>query len=158
VKGKPKVTIKADDCGVSVRGWDKNEVRYVLTSMGPADDGESQVTDSQNGNSVEINVSDAGSDDFFGSGTKRLEVFVPKRSDLDITTEGEIRLDGVSGEMNLNGSDGEIDVRDSSGSLKLSADDGLVRVLGFNGELDSSTNDGDVFLEGDFSKLASRAV
>ncbi len=158
VKDKPKITIKADDCGVSVRGWEKNEVRYVLTSMGAIDKNADQVTDSQNGNSISINVPDSDDDDFFRHEAKRLEVFVPKNSDLEITTEGEIRLDGISGELNVNGSDGEIDVRDSSGRLKLSADDGLVRILGFNGELDSTTNDGDVFLEGDFSKLVSTAT
>lgn len=157
VKGKPKITINAEDCGISVRGWDKDEVRYVLTSMGVSDEDRSEVTDSQDGNSVKINVSEGGNEGFFGSGTKRLEVFVPKKSDLEISTSGEIRLDGVSGELNISGNDGNIDIRDSSGNLKLSANDGLLRILGFSGALDSTTSDVDVFLEGDFSKLTSNA-
>ena len=33
VKGIPKVTIDAKGCGVKVTGWDKQEVRYVVTKV-----------------------------------------------------------------------------------------------------------------------------
>ncbi len=156
VSGKPKVVIEAPECEISVRGWDKNEVRYVVTRLGSQlNDEQVNVTDSQESKSVNIKVDSDSSGPF---GTTRLEVFVPKNSDLDITTDDEIRLEGVSGELNIKGGDGEINVRDSSGKLKLMSEDGQVRVLGFTGDIDSNTGDGDVYLEGDFASLTSNSV
>ena len=83
---------------------------------------------------------------------------MPKKSNLKITTDGEIRLEGVSGEIELNGVDGAINVRDSDGKLNIAAVDGLVRVLGFKGELDTKAVDGTISLEGDFQKLSAQTV
>ncbi|MCU0238733.1 MAG: hypothetical protein MUC29_04765 [Pyrinomonadaceae bacterium] len=87
----------------------------------------------------------------------RLEIFVPKKTNLKITSNEEIRLEGVSGNLEIFGDDESINVRDSEGTLKLSNADGRVRVIGFKGELDAATADGQVFLEGDFSKINAKA-
>ena len=164
VKGMPKVSIEARDCGVKVRGWDKPEVKYVLTELAgrqsrtPVSITE-DVTDSNVNLKVVNNTRASGRDNFNSDADRvRLEVFVPKRSNLKITTNGEIRLEGVSGDIELNGVDEAINVRDVDGKLYLSSVDGEVRVIGFKGDLDSKTVDGDVYLEGDFSSITGTAV
>jgi hypothetical protein len=160
----PKVSIEAKDCGVKVRGWDRPEVKYVLTELAgrrsrtPVSIAE-DVSDSSVSLKVVNNTGASGRDNFNSDADRvRLEVFVPKRSNLKITTNGEIRLEGVSGEIELNGVDEAINVRDVDGKLYLSSVDGEVRVIGFKGDLDSKTVDGDVYLEGDFSSITGTAV
>jgi hypothetical protein len=88
----------------------------------------------------------------------RIEVYVPRKSNLKILTDGEIRLDGVSGDIELTGEDESINVRDVDGHLNLTANEARVRVIGFKGDFDSKTACGDVFLEGDFKKLSAKAT
>jgi DUF4097 and DUF4098 domain-containing protein YvlB len=163
VKGAPKVTIDAPGCSVRVRGWDKQEVQYNVI----------QITDSRNRTPIQTNENHTDSTvnikvvspykdtpPFLGDSPNRvrIEVFVPKKSDLKITTNGEIRLEGVSGEIDLSGDQESIDVRDVDGKMHVSTACGQVRVIGFRGELDAKTTEGNVYLEGDFDKLAAHAA
>jgi hypothetical protein len=163
VKGTPKVTITAKGCGVRVRGWDKSEVQYSVTEIARRRDREPvTVSESNKDSNVTLNVTNPVNDSHpFGSFDDaervRIDVFVPRKSNLKIATDGEIRLDGVSGEIDLKGEDEAINVRDADGQLNLTAADGQVRVIGFKGDLNSQTADGDVFLEGDFQKLTAKA-
>ncbi len=165
VKDIPKVVIDAKGCGVSVRGWDKAEVKYVLTEFEdsrnrtPATVTENQTSDGVNLKVVNNDKKESNDNRFyFGPGRLRIEVFVPKKSNLKVITDGEIRLDGVSGDIDLDGGNESINIRDVDGTLRLAANDGQVRVIGFKGEFDSETVDGDVYLEGDFSKLSAKAI
>ena len=164
VKGTPKVSIEAKGCAVKVRGWDKPEVKYVLTELaGRRNRTPVTVTEDATDSGVNLKVTNNGrvSRDvyFYGdSDLVRIEVFVPKKSNLKIVTNGEIRLDGVSGDIELNGVDESINVRDVDGKLNLSSVDAQVRVIGFTGELDSCTADGDVYLEGRFSRITGNSA
>lgn len=163
VKGVPKVTIDAKGCGVKVSGWDKQEVRYVVTKIAttkvpaPVDVKEEQTSAGVNLTVVNKDP-DANAGNFFDDLNRiRVEVYVPKKSDLKIITNGEIRLEGVTGEIDLVGADEAINVLDAGGKLHLASGDGRVRVIGFNGDLVSNTTDGDVYLEGRFDKLSAKA-
>lgn len=159
VKGTPKVSVEAKGCSVKIMGWDRNEVKYVLTEVeGPPDRKPLAVDEAVTDSTVSLKVLNnerAARDMYFGGGSDsvRIEVFVPRKSNLKIVSNGEIRLDGVSGEIDLSGVDEAIDIRNVDGKLKLSAVDGQVRIIGFSGELDSKTGDGDVYLEGNFSRI-----
>jgi hypothetical protein len=88
----------------------------------------------------------------------RLEVFVPRKTDVSVATEKDIRVEGINGKIDLDGSDSSVSVRDSEGTLKLNAGNGLIRVVGFKGDLDLETSDAEVYLEGDFAKINSCAA
>ena len=88
----------------------------------------------------------------------RLEVFVPKKSNLKITTEGEIRLEGVSGKIDLKGGDEAINIRDGEGQLTLSSTDARIRVIGFSGDIDAKNQDGTMNFEGDFQNFSAQTV
>lgn len=158
VKGTPKVSIDARNCSVMVRGWDKPEVQYTIKkfsrrSTSPLD---YKVTSADS--VVNIRIVNPEDGEITGENNVRMEVFVPKKSDLKITTDGEIRLENVSGELELNGADEAINIRDSGGKLRVSVADALVRIVGFSGELDAKSIDGETYLEGDFQKLAARTA
>jgi DUF4097 and DUF4098 domain-containing protein YvlB len=105
VKGTPKVKVEARNCAVFVRGWDKPEVQYTITRLSksrapmPLD-----LKATVNGSEVDIkilSVSNAAHNADFSDemNRTRIEIFVPQKSDLKITTTGEIRLEGVSARL-----------------------------------------------------------
>lgn len=162
VKGKPTVTVNARGCAVTVRGWDKDEVHYRVTQV--ADTRRSspiEMNETHSESKVDLNVVTEDADGrpvppMFDRSRVRVEVFVPQRSNLNITTDGSIRIDGVSGDVKLDGEDEAINVRDVEGRLTVSNGDGHIRVIGFRGEMDAETGDGLISLEGDFQKLNAR--
>jgi DUF4097 and DUF4098 domain-containing protein YvlB len=155
VKGSPKITVDAKKCTVRVRGWDKQEVRYVLTEFsGHRDRTPATVTEEQTASGISLKVVTVDHDD---SENSRLEIFVPRKSDLKISAEGEIRLEGVSGSIELIGDKGAIDVRGSDGKLNISNTDGTVRIIGFRGDLIAKTESGEVYMDGDFNQISGDA-
>lgn len=163
VKGAPTVTINAEPCAVKVLGWDKNEVRYRVVQIVEPRGGEPlKVTETHTDSEVNINVEEVNTNRgnrSYGNGVRtRIEVFVPRKSNLKINTGREIRIEGVTGNVDLVGADHPINVIDVEGSLKLRNIDGLVRVIGFRGEIDAETTDGALNLEGDFRRLKARAA
>ena len=164
VKGTSKVTIDAIGCSVRVHGWDKQEVQYTVTQI--ADRRSSspiQVAQSHSDSTVNIKIDNKSTDSHFDNshndltGT-RIEIFVPKKSNLKIASNGEIRLDGVSGELEVSGDSEPVNIRDSQGKLTVTNKDGRVRVIGFDGDVDARTADGEVYLEGTFSSLKGQAA
>jgi|GEM_PF-583451 len=149
VKGVPAVDIHANNCDVIVHGWKKSKVKYSL----------SQINRSRSTKPIELRAADEKNISIkvraraFGQSGMRLEVFVPKKSQLEIHSGREIRLDGVSGDLKLVGGRNSVNVRDSSGNLNVITYSGMIRVLGFDGEVKSKTMSGPVMLEGDFEKI-----
>jgi len=162
VKGTPKVVIEAPKCKVLVRGWDQSSVKYVLTESRTNNSKPMVVNEDVGERNVSLTVAEParpGLRERWGEDNViRLEVFVPKKSDLLVETNEEIRLQGVSGELELIGADEPISVRDAEGVLKLTSENGLVRVVGFKGKLEMESSDSEVYLEGDFEKINSHSA
>ena len=160
VKGTPKVTIEAKGCSVRVKAWDKPEVKYVLTET-ETRRGRTPLSVTETAGDANVTLKVAGNErasrDMFFNGDSdsvRIEVFVPRRANLKIVSNGEIRMEGVSGDVDLTGVDEAIDVRNTDGKLRITAADALVRVIGFKGDVDARTVDGDVYLEGSFTSIS----
>ncbi|HEX3101940.1 MAG TPA: hypothetical protein VHQ01_09120 [Pyrinomonadaceae bacterium] len=164
VKGVPKVTVDAKGCSVKVQGWDKSEVQYRIIQFSDSRNRSPlNITENHSDSAVTIKVENpdgnAKSGNFLDEGVRvRIEIFVPRKSNLKISANGEVRLDGVSGDIDLAGGDESINVRDVSGNVHVASGDGRIRVVGFSGDMDARTNDGEVYLEGDFSKLSGKAA
>jgi hypothetical protein len=154
VKGTPKVIVEAKNCSVIVRGWEKSEVKYSLTKITrsaqtPQTSGLNVEKDDSR---VKIKVTDINQQNRY-----RLEIFVPRKSNIKITTDKEIRLDGVSGDLELSTPSDAINVHDSDGKLNVATVNGRVRVIGFQGEVNSATVEGMISLEGAFTKFSANA-
>ncbi|CAN5839219.1 hypothetical protein BH20ACI4_BH20ACI4_26810 [soil metagenome] len=159
VKGKPKIRIEAEDCDITVRGWDSPEVKYEFTHISKNKTPTPVEVKSEKKNSdIFIKVSSSGEDGFpMGNRLLRLEVFVPKKSDLKIVTNGEIRLENVTGEIDLSSGESSINVRDSDGAVVLNSSEGKIRVIGFKGDVRVETVAGDIYLEGVFDKITANS-
>ena len=161
VNGVPKVTIDGKGCSVSIRGWDKSEVRYSLTQVSSTSDHSPlKISEDHTDSAVNISVDDpAASKAYLDNELKRvhIEIFVPRKSNLKIKANGEIRLEGVSGDVSLTGGEDSINVRDVDGILQVANSDGRIRVIGFRGEINAESSGGSISLEGDFQKLKAHA-
>lgn len=161
MKGVPRVTVNAHGCAVKVIGWDRSDVQYSVTQFSERRNRKPvEIKESHTDTTMDLTVQNgdadaAGGDMFGGLSRTRIEVYVPRKTNLKISTDGEIRLEGVSGEVDLTGEDQSINVRDVDGKLKITNADGVVRVIGFKGELVGRTEDGSMNLEGEFSKLSA---
>jgi DUF4097 and DUF4098 domain-containing protein YvlB len=168
VKGAPRVTIDAKDCAISIRGWDRGEVAYVVKKITRDRAGADNIkveAEMKTADNVNIRVTKQltngrrGSYSGYNSEEARLEVFVPRGSNLKIIGgDEEIRIEGVLGEVDLAAQDGNVDIRDGEGMLKMSLADGKARVVGFRGAVDAKTADGTLSLEGDFTNLLASAA
>jgi DUF4097 and DUF4098 domain-containing protein YvlB len=160
VTGTPSVTINAKNCGISVRGWDKPEVKYVLTEVSRGAGSEPpKVLETAGPSAVTITVpTENASGAWLSANEYRLEVFVPRNADITVRSEQEIRVSGITGKIDITGADEPVDVRGVDGSMKIRAQDAQVRVVAFRGDLETDTTDGDVFLDGDFNSINSAAA
>jgi len=165
VKGVPSLTVEAKDCAVVVRGWDKPEVAYSVVKFtgGGNIDSTLNISATNDASDVKIKVSNADETTNKGnfsseSNRVRVEIFVPKKSDLNVSGDGEIRLEGVSGAIDLRGADESINVRDAGGKLRIETADGNARVIGFRGAFTGKTGGGAMNLEGDFQGFDATAA
>ncbi len=160
-KGSPEVKVDAGNCKVRLRGWNQPVVKYVLTESRNNQRNPVSIVENADAGSVTLKVKEpARSAPGVSWSQDRkiwLDVFVPRKSNVTVSSAEEIRVEGVSGKLDVQGEDSAVSIRDSEGSLHLSSADALVRVIGFKGELDLEAGDGDVFLEGDFEKIVSTA-
>ena len=155
VSGAPQVNISTFDGEVTVRGWDKPEVKYTATSSAESEDALKQldIITEQNGQIVVIsarNEQDVNASVAF-------EVFVPRQATLHVSSgDGRVSLDGVSGEITLRSGDGAIEVSNSGGQLKVNTGDGQIQISKFDGQVDARTGDGAIALDGIFKALSAR--
>lgn len=162
VKGIPVVTVDAKDCSVDIRGWDKPEVEYKITQFAAQRNSVPlKVTEEFTASTVRLTVENpnAARRPFFADvNSARIEIFVPKKADLKVTANGEIRVNGISGDLDVTGKTEAVNVRDASGTLKVATTEGRIRLIGFKGQVDSQTECGDLFLEGDFDSISARTI
>jgi DUF4097 and DUF4098 domain-containing protein YvlB len=162
VRGTPRVTVDAKNCSVAVKGWDKPEVQYFITKISKTQQPVNYKAD-HNDSQVNIKVTEETTPPadgvVFGDLSRiRVEVYVPKKSNLRILTNREIRVENVSGEIELEGGEDAVNVRDVDGRLRVATSDGSIRIIGFKGDLESRTTDGVMNLEGDFQKINAHTV
>ncbi|MGI8899250.1 MAG: DUF4097 family beta strand repeat-containing protein [Pyrinomonadaceae bacterium] len=154
VADSPRVNLVTFDGAVTVRGWDKREVMYTATKRGADEQEIKQVAiqTEQQGSSVSIIAKSEES-----NGAVSLEVYVPRSSTLHVSSQdGELTLEGVSGELTLRTGDGSIKVTNGGGQLRVNTGDGEIRIMSFEGQVDARTGDGSISLDGKFTSLAAR--
>ena len=162
VKGVPTVTVDGPECSVKVTGWDRSDVQYRVVEFTNRVRMPLQVTDTHTDTSVDIRVQDP---DLAGRAASyydthertRIEIMVPRKSNLHIKAGGEVRLDGVSGQLDVSGGSNSVNVRDSDGRLQIATDDGRIRVIGFRGDVEATSGDAPISLEGDFASLTAKS-
>lgn len=97
--------------------------------------GEVTITQSQDGDRIEIEVRRPKQLFDFGTSHRSLKVVlrVPTRADLELHTgDGSIELEPVSGKLNLSTGDGSIKAEGLQGEIRLHSGDGSIRLAASN--------------------------
>jgi DUF4097 and DUF4098 domain-containing protein YvlB len=154
ISGRPSVSVVTFDGGITVHGWDKSAVTYTATKQADDEQRLRQVSiqASQQGPAISIIAKCDGSD-----GSAYLDVYVPRDSTLHISSDdGQLSVEGVSGEITLRSGDGEVEVTDGRGQLQVNTGDGQIRIANFEGQVDARTGDGPISLDGKFTALSAQ--
>ena len=172
VAGAARVRVETFDGAVNVHAWDKPEVTYTVSKRA-ANDREMQGIKLQaqaNGGEVTLRAEfdksfahvhrqevGRGVTVYSSNASAEYDIYVPRNSTVVVSTgDGRLRLDGVSGELELRTGDGSIDVTGAKGRLRAETGDGRIRVENFEGDAEARTGDGRITLDGNFRSLAAR--
>ena len=156
VTGIPTVKLTTFDGAIEIEGWDKPTVVIEVEKRGGARQAldEIQVVSSQSGNVIELEVKRPRSESFRGIGLHRtayarLIVSVPREANINARSgDGSIKIERVSGKLELRTSDGSIQASGVSGEMSLDTTDGSVTVERAAGNLSVDTGDGSVHVTG----------
>ena len=124
---------------IVVRTWNRDEVE-VRTNHRYRGSIEIQ----RNAGTVRIGASRRWDDDDID-----YRLTVPASMALDLRgSDTDVRVEGTTGEVNIDIHDGDVFVRGGSGRVSIRTDDGEIDAQDLNGRIRLSSMDGDVFLSG----------
>ena len=171
VTGTPRVRVETFDGAIYVHAWDKPEVSYTATKRAGDDHEMKGIKIQAQGSGGEVTLR-ADFDKSFARGYRQeggrvvsfnsnasteFDVYVPRNATLYVSSgDGRLRIEGVSGELDLHTGDGAIDVSAGQGRLRAETGDGRIRVDGFDGDAEARTGDGRITLDGNFKSLTAR--
>src|ERR1700683_1197044 len=70
------------------------------------------------------------------------------------TSDGNVALSGLQGDLNLTTGDGNVDLDHVSGDLRIKSGDGQVKISDADGSIDARTSDGNLSVDGNFHGFA----
>ncbi|MGH9312288.1 MAG: DUF4097 family beta strand repeat-containing protein [Vicinamibacterales bacterium] len=164
VTGQPDLRLTTFDGSIEIRSWDQPEVLVELEKRGPAKEAidRIEVTVSQQGNRIELEARrPMSTDSFIGIGINvspqvRYIATVPRNAAIVARSgDGSIRIERISGRIELRTDDGSIRGDELSGELTITTGDGSVVLDDVDGSVEITTSDGGVSVTG---KLAGARV
>ncbi len=156
VTGTPRVRVITFDGAIEIQSWDRRQVLVEIEKRGATREAVEglQVRAEQDGNTIEVEVKRPRTETLTAfalhrSASAKLIVSVPAHTDVYArSADGSIRIDRVSGHVELRTGDGSIRASDISGDLTLNSGDGSITVNDAEGRLDLETGDGGVQVAG----------
>jgi hypothetical protein len=154
VTGKPTLTIETSDAGVTFRPCgDCHEIRIHAEVQGRKLS-DFRLEEGQSGDEVHFLFKELPH-----VGWRREEVRVTVETPAQLTlqaktSDGNVTLSGLQGDLNLTTGDGNVDLDHVSGNLRIKSGDGRVRVTDAAGSIDAHTSDGNLSVDGSFQGLA----
>ena len=149
VSGVPSLYMKTGDGNVRVTSTDASEITVRVTTDGyrlASDD--VTIEESQSGASVRIEVRVPHGNHWcigYCHRSIELEVSVPRKSNLDLnTSDGNIDVERVAGDLRFHTSDGKMGLHDLDGSLVATSGDGHIEADGRFDRLDLHSGDGHI--------------
>jgi DUF4097 and DUF4098 domain-containing protein YvlB len=161
IDGTGDVRVATFDGSIEIQSWDRPEVVIEIEKRGPSKSAVEglEITSQQTGNLIELEVKRPRNESFSGIGlhrtaSARLIVNVPRETDVRARSgDGSIRIERVTGRLDLRTGDGSIRASDVSGELTLDTGDGSITVEGAEGRLSVDTGDGSVNVAGRLGSL-----
>ena len=161
VDGTADVRVTTFDGSIQIQSWDRPEVLVEVEKRGPTKSivESLQVIVQQKGNLIELEVKRPKNETLSGIGFNqaayaRLIVSVPRTTNVRARSgDGSIRIDRVSGRIDLRTGDGSIRASEVAGDLTFDTGDGSVVVERAEGRLAVDTGDGSVTVGGRLATL-----
>lgn len=160
VSDSPKLTVNTADGDVSVYPSDKSEIEvfYIVErnnevlKISPKELEEEFIIDISSGSSyLSISVKQRYQyrmKDWRNRLNVSFEIYTPFKTSCDLrTSDGDVKLRGLSAAQEMQTSDGDIDVFKVNGDLYARTSDGDIYVNQIVGDIESITSDGDIELK-----------
>lgn len=156
VDGTADVRVTTFDGAIQIQSWDKPDVLIEIEKRGPnkASLDALQVIVDQKGNLIDLEVRRPKTESFSGMGLQqsahaRLMVSVPRTTNIRARSgDGSIRVDRVTGRIDVRTGDGSIRASEVSGELSFDTGDGSIVIERADGQLVVDTGDGSVNVSG----------
>ena len=160
LNGRADLRVMTSDGDVTITGADQKQIDARVTTQGrKLGSNDVQVIESQNGNSVSIEVRlPHWNWSFFGGSHGRsvhVDLRVPRELDVEVrTSDGNLAATGISGKIQFDTGDGNVTANNIRGDIRMHTGDGQIEGHGFDGSLDADTGDGNMRVDGRFDALA----
>jgi hypothetical protein len=145
IAGTPDLRIETTDANIHVDTWDQKTIEvHVTTTHYKIGEGGIKIYEHQNGDAVEIEVRYPHQVFYLGF-KKRVDVDVhmPRQGRAYLRTgDGDIRLSGLKGAMEVQSGDGGEDITGVDGTVRAHTGDGHIRAEGRFDQIDLSSGDG----------------
>jgi hypothetical protein len=156
VTGQPNLTLETSDAGVELHSCgDCHEIRIHVELEG-RNLSDYRLEEGQTGNEVHFLFKELPHIGVHGwhNGQARVTVETPAQLTLQAkTSDGNVTLSGLQGDLGMTTSDGRVAVDHVSGSLRIKSSDGQVKVTNADGAIDAHTSDGNLSVDGLFHAL-----
>lgn len=160
ISGHANLRVTTGDGDVHIVAANQNKIDAKVTTSGyKIGSSDVQVIESQNGDSVSIDVKLPHWNWNWGvhKGVQ-IELTVPQSLDADVRTgDGNIDIQMASGNLHFDTGDGNITASGVRGTIEAKSGDGNISGQNFDGSLDASTGDGNIKVEGRFDALSLKS-
>jgi Putative adhesin len=158
VTGKPTLTLETADAGVEFRPCgDCHEIRIHVEVEGRKMS-DYRLEEGQSGDQVHFlfkELPHIGGHIAWHREQTRVTVESPAQLTLQArTSDGNVTLSGLQGDLGLTTGDGNVTLDHVSGNLRIKSGDGQVKVTNAEGAIDAHTSDGNLSVDGLFHALA----
>jgi Putative adhesin len=158
VTGEPTLNLEVSDANVAFRSCGEcREIRIHVEVVGRRLS-DYRLEESQSGDEVHFafrELPHLGLHIGWHSEQSHVTVESPAQLTLDArTSDGNVTLTGLRGELALTTGDGDVTVDHVSGDLRIKSGDGHVKITDAEGALDARTSDGSLSVDGLFHALA----
>src|SRR6204780_3764974 len=158
VTGKPTLTLETSDAGVEFHPCgDCHEIRIHVEVVGRKLS-DYRLEEGQAGEEVHFPLKELphlGAHITWHKQQTRVTVESPSQLTLQArTSDGNVTLSGLQGDLGLTTGDGNVTLDHVSGSLRIRSGDGHVKVTNADGAIETHTSDGNLSVDGLFHALA----
>lgn len=155
VSGHANLNVSTGDGEVNMSGTDGKQIVAKVTTwgwkIGPND---VDIEESQNGDTVTINVKTPHWTMGWGHKGLKVDLAVPRDLDAEIHTgDGNISVRDAGGNLRLETGDGNVTTGALRGNIEIKTGDGNITGQGFDGSLDAQTGDGNMTIQGRFDTV-----
>jgi hypothetical protein len=158
VTGKPTLTFETSDAGIEFHPCgDCHEIRIHVEVVGRKLS-DYRLEEGQTGDQVHFLLKEQphmGAHIAWHKQQTRVTVESPSQLTLQArTSDGNVTLSGLQGDLSLTTGDGNLTVDDVSGNLRIKSGDGQVKITNAAGAVEARTSDGNLTVDGLFRAVA----